>query len=487
MRLLQLLRPLHSFRARRAITDFYVKGVSCNSKAVKPGYVFFAVKGASADGRHFISEAVGKGARAVITSPGYGEVADRSVNVIEVDNMRSALSLLGAEFYRRPSERVKVVGITGTNGKTTITYLMEEIIRQAGLHPGVIGTVNYRFGGRVIPSKNTTPGPLDLHALLDRMRRAGITHAAMEVSSHALDQERTSSIGFAAAIFTNLTQDHLDYHRSITRYFQAKAKLFTGLPASSCAIINGDDKYGRQLKRLTRARVYTYGIGRGDIRCDKLAMSVGGSTFVLSAFGKRLRVRTGLIGRHNVYNILAAAGWALAEGIPPAVVRKAIAGFALVPGRLEKVGCGAGKRFSVFVDYAHTEDALQNVLSAIRQVGAGRIIVVFGCGGDRDRTKRPKMGRVVSRLADYAIVTNDNPRSEDPLSIVSEITAGMKGKNYRVITDRRDAIKAAVEMAGKGDVVLVAGKGHENYQIFADRTVPFDDREVVRECLRLRK
>jgi UDP-N-acetylmuramoyl-L-alanyl-D-glutamate--2,6-diaminopimelate ligase len=486
MRLYQLIKPLPSFRARRALNDFYVKGISANSKSVKPGSVFVAVRGVSADGRSYIKEAVNKGARAVIMEPGAGGIPDyHGVNMIEVADSRRALSLLAAEFNRRPSSKMKVIGVTGTNGKTTVTYLIEAIIRAAGGRPGVIGTVNCRYGAATLPSKNTTPGPLELHALLRRMLRAGASHAVMEVSSHALDQERTGSVDFSAAIFTNLTQDHLDYHKNIGAYFAAKAKLFSALPPSAFALINIDDGYGRKLRSLISARVYTYGIGRGDIRAEKISMSVAGSSFTLAAPGMDMKITTGLIGRHNISNVLAAAGWALCEGIAPDTVRRAVEGFRQVPGRLEKVACRAG--FPVFVDYAHTEDALKNVITALRLISAGRIIVVFGCGGDRDKGKRAKMGAVVSRLADYAVITNDNPRSEPPMEIIGEIVKGMRGKGYCVITDRRDAIRAALRQARKGDVVLVAGKGHENYQIFADGIVPFDDCETVRECSRSMK
>jgi UDP-N-acetylmuramoyl-L-alanyl-D-glutamate--2,6-diaminopimelate ligase len=486
MRLYQLIKFIPSLCARRAITDFNVKGISCNSKSVKPGFVFVAVKGGAADGRAFIAEAVGRGARAVFTGSGYPAQVALSKNLIEVVDCRRVLSMLAAGFHRRPASLMNVIGVTGTNGKTTVTYLIEAICAEAEGSPAVIGTVNYRFGGRSFPSHNTTPGPLQLHALLDRMRRSGVTHVAMEVSSHALDQERTADVDFSSAIFTNLTQDHLDYHKNLAAYFAAKAKLFTGLPSTALAIINCDDPFGRKLRKLTRTRVYTYGIGTGDIKATRLSMGITGSSFILSAPGGRdVKITTGLIGRHNVYNILAAAGWALASGISLAVVQTAIRKFVCVPGRMENAA--AGGKFAVFVDYAHTDDALKNVLTAVRQVSRGRMIVVFGCGGDRDRGKRPKMGRAVSRYADYAIITNDNPRSESPMKIIREIIRGMSGENYRVIIDRREAIREAMRMARSGDTVLVAGKGHENYQIFADRTVPFDDREVVRECLRSRR
>ena len=367
MRLLQLINRLHSFSSSCAIVDFPVRGLTCNSKAVRPGAVFVAVKGASVDGRKFIGEAFARGAGAVITGPGsgYRVVSEKHSSLIEVPDARAALSTLAAEYNGRPAAKMRVIGITGTNGKTTITYLVEEIIKGAGKTPAVIGTVNYRYGGKVFPSKNTTPGPLELHGLLRRMHRAGTSHVVMEVSSHALDQARTGAVGFSAAIFTNLTRDHLDYHHDFKRYFAAKAKLFSGLAASSAAIVNADDPYGRRLRSLTRARAITYAVKRpADVRAKKISMGVSGSSFILETAGVSVRMTTPLIGIHNVYNILAAAAWALSEGISLKVVRDALAGFSRVPGRMEKIEGGAG--FSVFVDYAHTDDALKNVLTAMR-------------------------------------------------------------------------------------------------------------------------
>lgn len=488
MRLLQLIRHLHSFRSARAIADFPVKGLACNSKEAGPGSVFVAVKGAAADGRGFIGEAFANGAGAVITGygSGYHGVLRSRASLIEVPDARKALSRLAAEYHGRPAGRMKVIGVTGTNGKTTITYLIEAILKRYRAVPAVIGTVNYRYGGKVFPSKNTTPGPLALHALLRRMLRSGASHTVMEVSSHALDQDRVADIDFSAAVFTNLTQDHLDYHRDFAGYFAAKAKLFSGLPASAAAIVNTDDPYGRRLRSLTRARLVTYAIRRNAaVRAKKISLGVGGSSFILEASGARVRITTPLIGIHNVYNALAAAAWAISEGIPLDVVRGALADFSRVPGRLEKVE--GGKGFSVFVDYAHTDDALKNVLTALRQICRGRLIVVFGCGGDRDRTKRPKMGRVAGRLADAAIITNDNPRSEPPEEIIRAIVSGMSGRRYRVIPDRRQAIGAALAQARGGDCVLIAGKGHEDYQITGKVVAKFDDRKVARECLRSKR
>jgi UDP-N-acetylmuramyl-tripeptide synthetase len=392
------------------------------------------------------------------------------------------LAKLTAEFYGNPSLKIKVVGVTGTNGKTTITYLLEALIKEAKFSPAVIGTINYRFKDKIFPAKNTTPGPVELQSLLMDMSLEGIDYAVMEVSSHALDQDRVEAINFHSAIFTNLTQDHLDYHNTIENYFQAKAKLFRNLKPSSLAIINNDDACAGKLKGLTRARIVTYGINTpADITAEDIKFDISHTEFSLVTTKGKAEFKSGLIGRHNVYNLLAVVAWSVKEGIDFSIAKSALEKFNVVAGRLERIDSDGG--FSVFVDYAHTEDALANVIRTLRQLSRNRIIVVFGCGGERDRTKRPKMGYVVSELADYAIITNDNPRSEDPQEIISGIKMGIKKGNYCVIPDRFEAIKESLILAKPGDVVLVAGKGHEDYQILKDGKRHFDDREVVRECL----
>lgn len=468
-----------------------IQGITSDSRAVRPGYLFVAIKGTTCDGRDFIAEALKRGARAIVvessgcTHAHNVTASHPKVCVIEVPDSRKALGRLATAFYGEPSAKMKVVGITGTNGKTTVSYLIEAIVRAAGYRPAVVGTVNYRFGSRVSASTNTTPGAVELQSLLAQMHREMVTHLAMEVSSHALDQKRIEGIRFSAAIFTNLTQDHLDYHRSFEEYFQAKAKLFCGLEPDCRAFINTDDPYGRRLMGLVQAEKVSYGIAqtaevmavqiRGDCRCTE---------FIICYQGRRIPVRTRLIGTHNVYNILAAAGWALAEGITPEVVQKALDEFSEVPGRLQRIDAAEG--FLVFVDYAHTDDALKNVLAALRPLCRGRLIVVFGCGGQRDVGKRPKMGLVATELADKAVLTNDNPRHEDPASILAQIQAGIRRRNFVVIPDRRQAIAHALQMAEPQDVVLIAGKGHEEYQVMGDTKVRFADIEVVKECLRLR-
>jgi len=460
-----------------------IKGITCNSKAVKKGFVFVAVKGERQDGGCFIKEAVANGASLVVVQGNALKIKiPQSVKLLRVNDCRRFLAEASAEFYGRPSEGLRVVGITGTNGKTTISYLIEAIAKESGRACGVIGTINYRFKGRKILAKNTTPGPVELQGLLARMQTLRIKYCAIEVSSHALDQERVSGINFSQAVFTNLTQDHLDYHKNLENYFLAKAKLFSGLAESRAAIINNDDKYGQRLKQLICCRLISYGIkNKSTVMAKDIVSGIGGTQFTLVAPGINSRIKTHLIGRYNIYNILAAISWGISEEIPLKDIKSAIEKFKNVPGRLEKVSCRKGR--NIFVDYAHTPDALFNVISALRPLVSGRIIVIFGCGGERDKLKRPKMGKIVSCLADYAIITNDNPRSEDPLGIIKDICTGIRKDNYRVIPDRFKAVKAGLALMKNNDCLIIAGKGHEQYQILQDKVLHFSDRKAVQKCL----
>ena len=466
-------------------SNFEVRGISANSKAVRKGFIFAAIKGTHEDGSRFIQEAIRRGAQAILREPSGESLGSRvsKVAVIKVKDSRKALARLAAAFYGNPSLALKVVGVTGTNGKTTVTYLIEAIVKEARGVPAVIGTVNYRFRNRIITAKNTTPGSVELHSLFADMVRAKVEYAIMEVSSHSLDQHRTEAVHFHSAIFTNLTQDHLDYHKTLRRYFQAKSTLFQKLPPDALCVINNDDTYGRKLKKMTRARIATYAIDtKADIMAKDIRLGPAGTQFSAVTSKGSVLISTSLIGRHNVYNILAALAWAVQERIALRTIKAAIGKFYLIPGRLEPVA--GAKDFSVFVDYAHTDDALTNVIGALRQVFHHRIIVVFGCGGQRDKSKRPKMGNVVTELADYAIITNDNPRCENQRTIIEDIKRGIQKSNYRVIPDRLAAIKKALSYARPGDVVLVAGKGHENCQILKDKIIHFDDREAIQKCLR---
>lgn len=495
MRIKELIKSLGTDINYSNLPDFEVSGISCNSKNIKENFVFVAVKGTRENGDKFIPEAIERGARAVLvqgshtsrngipTMSGKGEKSSKRVALIEVKDTRKALAKLAAEFYGHPSLKIKVVGITGTNGKTTVSYLIEALLKEAGALPSVIGTINYRFKDRVIPPKNTTPGPIEIESMLAEMLKEGIDYTIMEVSSHALDQARTCGINFHSAIFTNLTLDHLDYHKTLENYFKVKSRLFKNINPKSFVVVNNDDRFGERIKRKTRAKIITYGIeNNADIRAEDIRFDCQHTAFRLISPRGEIDFTSRLIGRYNVYNILAAVAWAEEENIDSRVIKSAIERFFQVPGRLERIDFQGD--FSVFVDYAHTEDALKNVIQTLRNLSKGRLIVVFGCGGERDKTKRPKMGRVVSELSDYAIITNDNPRSENPQDIINDIKRGVRKTNLCVIPERAEAIKKSLSLAKTGDIVLVAGKGHEDYQLIKDRVIHFDDREVIRECLK---
>ncbi len=490
----QALKALGSYRIHAGDCAAVVQGVSVDSHDALAGRIFVAVRGSRHDGHDFIQQARRQAAAVVFQSgcldsrrlAGFLRGSPRTV-FIEVPDSRAAAARLAAKCSGYPSKRLHVCGITGTNGKTTLTYLIESLVNAAGYVPGVIGTVNYRFGTTLMPSANTTPAAVILQPLIRRMVDAGVTHLAMEVSSHALDQGRIDGVHFGSAIFTNFTQDHLDYHRTMPAYFRAKARLFRMLAPQATAVINADDPFGRRLCRMTKARVITYALDAdADVSARIRQMNVQASACVVQAFGKGYPLRLPLIGRHNLYNALAVFAWGLGQGFSGRQICRSLEAFSRVPGRLERVTGGRGD-CSVFVDYAHTEDALRNVLSTLRQVSRGRIITVFGCGGERDAGKRPLMGHAAVSLSDHTIITSDNPRGEDPGAIIRQIVAGIRGSAYTVIPDRRKAICRAVAMAGSRDVVLVAGKGHEQYQIIGSRRVHFDDREEAARCLRSKK
>ena len=493
----ELVAPLRGAE-RQGDLDVAVTSLTDDSRAVKPGSVFVAVKGERVDGHAFVGKALAAGASALVLQKGSGGTGAPSVPVVRVDDSRRVLGLLAGRFYGDPASRLCMVGVTGTNGKTTVTYLCKGVLETAGRQVGLIGTVAYEIGAERLPASHTTPGAVELQALLARMAEAGMDAAVMEVSSHALAMDRTAGCEFDVAIFTNLTQDHLDFHRDLESYFQAKLRLFSELdPAGSKlrpkrAIVNLDDARGPRVCDASRVPVWTYAIHRpADIRAEDVRLALGGTRFTAATPRGRFPVESRLVGEHNVYNILAAIGVGLHEGLSPDMVRRGIASVVNVPGRFERVE--AGQDFTVVVDYAHTDDALLRLLTAAQALKTGRIITVFGCGGDRDRGKRPKMGRVAARLSDVVLLTSDNPRSENPEAILREIEAGMrdvladKPVRYEVIADRRVAIEAAVREAKSGDMVLIAGKSHEDYQIVGATRLHFDDREVARAALAARR
>ena len=461
-----------------------IRGISANSRLIKKDFIFVAINGNYQDGRRFIREAVNKKASLIVLQgkkPKGG--AFQGVKFLEVKDARVYLAQKASQFYGYPSEKMIVAGITGTNGKTTIAYLLETILKENRKKCGVIGTVNYRYANKIFKAKNTTPGPVELNDILTGMLKTKTPYCAMEVSSHALDQQRVAGVKFQSAIFTNLTRDHLDYHKNMENYFQAKVKLFAGLSKKAYAVINTDCPFGRRLQKLTSAKLITYGIkNKAAVMAKHIKYGIQGTEFTLVSPGGKLKIKSKLIGEHNIYNLLAAIAWGLGAGISLKVISKALKKFNAPPGRLERVGSLKSK--NVFVDYAHTDDALFNVLTALRPLCAGKIVVIFGCGGQRDKGKRPKMGRVAESLADYLIITNDNPRSEDPMEIIRQIKAGLRKNNFRVIVDRAKAIKAGLSLVGREDILLVAGKGHEDYQIIGNRTSHFDDREEINKCLK---
>ncbi len=485
---MQLKTLLVAIPVRQVIgtLDRTVESIAYDSRRVQRNGLFVALRGEKADGHEFIGQAIEKGASVIVAER---EQRNPRVTCLVVESTRTALSDLSAAFYGHPARRLKLTAVTGTNGKTTTTFLIKHICERAGLRCGLIGTVRYEIGERILPAIRTTPQSLDLQELLAQIANAGCKAAAMEVSSHALAQDRVRGLEWNVAVFTNLTQDHLDFHKSMESYFDSKTKLFTQLgnqkkKRKPVAIVNIDDRYGEQLldKIDKRVTVVTYGMGmRADFRASNYRVEFGGTSYQLDARGKSYLVRLPLIGRFNVANSVAALAAANALGIG---LREAV--FSLgkspqVPGRLELVP--AKRQYQVFVDYAHTPDALGNVLKTLRELEPHRLIVVFGCGGDRDRQKRPLMAEIADRHADYSIVTSDNPRKEDPSAIVAEIEKGFRSTRYEKIVDRTEAIGRAVALAEPRDIVLIAGKGHENYQEFADYTIPFDDIQVARRAI----
>jgi UDP-N-acetylmuramoyl-L-alanyl-D-glutamate--2,6-diaminopimelate ligase len=474
-----------------------ITGIAFDSRQVQPGAIFFALRGVNADGARFVPQALANGAIAVVaeTAPPAGT----AVPWVQVPNARAAMAEAAALFYRHPSEELALVGITGTNGKTTTSYVLASIFEAAGVRCGRIGTIGYAVGAAEVDAARTTPEAPELQRMLRDMVRDGCGACVMEVSSHALALRRADSLRFAAGIFTNLTRDHLDFHGDMESYFVAKRRLFEILPDGAVGVINLDDRRGPDFVAAAR-RPVTYAIDApADVRPGPLSFSLEGLAFEVRTPRGTFNVRSSLVGRPNAYNILAASAAAMALDLPFSAIEQGIARLAHVPGRFQIVSA-AGDDVRVIVDYAHTDDALKNLLETARPLATGRLITVFGCGGDRDRTKRPLMGAVAARLSDLVVVTSDNPRSEDPLRIIDEIQRGIvtpaervgasrrpKGTPSMAIVDRREAIERAVKDARPGDLVLIAGKGHEKYQVIGDRTLPFDDVDVAQAALARRR
>jgi len=484
MKLGDLLRQVSSLEIG-ADPDAQINSLAYDSRHVKPGTVFFAIQGKKADGHSFIPQALEKGAVAILSER--EAPPDLAARWVRVAKIRRALAEAGQVFYGQPDSRLQLVGITGTNGKTTTAYLMESIFRAAGIRAGLFGTIEYRMSVRVLPALNTTPESLDLFSYFDELVKAGGQAAVMEVSSHALAQERVWGFHFTAAVFTNLTRDHLDYHKDFESYFAAKRRLFEGLgtPPPGLAVINVDDPWGARLLELPRPRTISYGVNAGaQIKPRNFSQDSIGLQCALETPEGIVEIESSLLGRANLANILAAAATAVGLGVPLEKIAQGVAALSFVPGRFERVA--EGQPFLVIVDYAHTDDALRNALKTARELTRNRLIVVFGCGGERDRTKRPLMGEAAGCLSDLPILTSDNPRGEDPLRIMTDVLVGLQkaGKPYLAEVDRELAIRRALEQAQEGDVVVLAGKGHETYQVLKDKSIAFDDREVARSILR---
>ncbi len=469
-----------------------VAGVEYDSRRVRPGTVFVAMKGETSDGNRFIDQAIAAGAVAIVTDSAT-ETPRPAVAWAQVVNGRRALARLSANFYKRPAERIANTGITGTNGKSTTAFLVESVFKAAGRKTALVGTIEYHIAGKVLPAPHTTPESLELNRLLSEALAVGVTEAVLEVSSHALEQQRVFGIPFDVAVFTNLTRDHLDYHGTMDEYFHAKQVLFEGCGTEPprAAVLNTDDEYGRQLLKLCKKKssvIFSYGLAAGDFHAESVEITPRGNRFQMVTPAGKIAIWSSLIGNVNVYNVLAASAAAFARGCSNAEIAQGIFDLASVPGRFERVDCG--QPFTVVVDFAHTDDALRNLTALARDFVArarwkGKVITLFGCGGDRDRAKRPLMGEAAGRGSDFVVLTSDNPRSEDPLAIMNDALVGLQksGAKYLAEPDRRKAIVLALRQAAPGDIVLLAGKGHEKVQTTKEGTIPFDDVEVARENL----
>lgn len=462
-----------------------VLGLAYDSRQVKPGWLFFAIQGEHADGHQFIGDLMRGGAAGVVSErpapasfPGVW---------IQAPSIRQAMAEMGRAFYGDPVSKLQLTGITGTNGKTTTAHLLHSVLKAAGRKPGLFGTIEYRLNGRILPAHHTTPESLDLLALFADLAASGGNAAVMEVSSHALAQDRVWGFRFAAAVFTNLTRDHLDYHKDFDHYFAAKRRLFegTGAPPPELAVINADDPWGQKLLRVETPRKITYAVeSEAQVKVTRFTLGADGIRASIAGLGGKLEIASPLMGRANLENILAAAATAEGLGIPLQTIQDGVAALRQVPGRFERVDMG--QPFIVLVDYAHTHDALRNALAIARELAKNRLLVVFGCGGDRDRSKRPLMGEAAGSMSDLAVLTSDNPRGEDPITIMNDAMVGLQkaGKPYLAEVDRGQAIREALGRAHEGDVVLLAGKGHETVQVLRDGVIPFDDREVARRVLK---
>jgi UDP-N-acetylmuramoyl-L-alanyl-D-glutamate--2,6-diaminopimelate ligase len=487
VKLTEIVKNLEIVKTSGAL-NLEISGLSQDSRTVATGELFLALKGVKVDGHRFLAQAAAAGAVAALVEDWPEQ--DYGLTLIQVKNINAVVREAAGAFYDYPERKLQLIGVVGTNGKTTSTYLMKNILEAAGRRVGLIGTIVNLIGDEEIAAHNTTPGPLELQQLFYRMVQAGVEYVVMEVSSHSIAQGRVDGLHFRCGIFTNITQDHLDYHKTFTEYLRVKTKFFLDLPSTAWAALNGDDPRAQSISAKTVAKVLTYGIEQAvDLKAENIRISPEGVSYsVVSPRGK-LELQLHLTGYFNVYNSLGVLAAALGLGLDLTAIKRGLETTTGVPGRFQKV-VAAPSDFTVIVDYAHTPDGLENILKTGRGLNPRRLLLVFGCGGDRDRTKRPIMGALAARLADYSIITSDNPRSEDPEQILREIEVGFREANpegqYVLEVDRATAIRNIIQTAQTGDLVLIAGKGHETYQIFATQTIHFDDREVAAAALKER-
>jgi len=484
MKLRQLVEKLPKAEVHGTL-DCEITKITYDSRGVTPGTLFIAIRGSETDGHRYIASAIEKGCKAVVCEQ---EGAGGPITRIVVKDSRKAMAILADTFYGEPSSKLKMIGVTGTNGKTTITFLTKAILEKAGISTGLLGTVRYEVAGREIPAQRTTPLSLDIHLLLSKMLESNCQACVMEVSSHALAQDRVKGIKYECGVFTNLTRDHLDYHGSMLDYFECKKKLFIEsrkLNKNFRSIINTDDSYGQKLAEEIGSNIITFGLnGNPQIKAVQVDMSHGGLRLQVKTPDETFNLKSQLVGRFNVLNILAAVGIAYSMKIPSKVICEALAGVGVVPGRLERIDLG--QPFSVLVDYAHTDDALLNVLKTLKEITPGRVLLLFGCGGCRDIGKRAKMGDVAAQCADYSIITTDNPRKERPEDIIRQIEEGyrkIRQDQFETEINRAVAIEKIIKMAQRGDTVAICGKGHETYQEFNGTVIPFDDRNYAISAL----
>lgn len=488
------LRELAALLSNAQITgelDVHINNIVHDSRKVAPGGLFVCLQGATVDGHNYIEQAIKSGAAALLVEK---EVPYKGVPIIKVGDTRQAMQVIVPYFFDFPGKKLRMIGVTGTNGKTTTTHIIRKILMHAGYKVGLIGTIHSLIGEEVLPAKNTTPDVVDLQAVLAQMVDRGMEYVVMEVSSHALELNRIVGCEFDVGVYSNITRDHLDFHKTFENYIKAKAKLFQNLSdgdnqkTHKSAVINVDDEAAKAMIAAANCPVITYAVkDSAQLEAKNIDIKAKGMSFVIQSPQGELSLDLKVTGIFNVYNILAAVGAAIAEKVPLQVIKEALEDFKCVPGRFELVE--EGQSFSVIVDYAHTPDGLENILKTAQEFAKGKIIVVFGCGGDRDRTKRPIMGRIAAQYADVVIATSDNPRSEDPEAILTEIEVGIKEalqsqQQYAKISDRKEAIHYALKTAQDDDIILIAGKGHETYQILKNKTIDFDDRAVVRELIR---